>query len=153
MKLWLQRFKVSWKIITFTASSIVFAHRWNVFWALFRATPPHLDAIAVDVWDFDWLWRAKFDYQGFFWKIHLEFQRNATSQKKDFWYFGLCSKSKQIVKPLSLFHNLTFHPTSQSKKNEINNFSREGLIWTSVKFFCNFLDTLRLVHELFGFKQ
>ena len=39
-KLWLQRFKVGWKIITFTASSIVFAHRWNVFWALFRATPP-----------------------------------------------------------------------------------------------------------------
>ena len=46
----------------------------------------------------------------------------------NFWHFGLCSKSKQIVKPLSLFHNLTFHPTSQSKNNEINNFSREGLI-------------------------
>ena len=64
--------------------------------------------------------------KAFFGKIHLEFHRNGTSQKKDFWYFGVCSKSKQIVK--SLFHNLTFHPTSQSKKNEINNFSREGLI-------------------------
>ena len=115
-----------------------------------------MGGIAVDVWNFGWLWtfrRLSLIPKVFFLiKIHLEFSRNLTYQKR-YLHFSIDSKRKQIFKPLSLFYNLKFRSTPLHSTKQKMKFSRESLIRTSVKVICNFLDTLRLVQELSGFKQ
>ena len=92
-----------------------------------------MDAIAVDAWNFAWLWtlgKLSLITNVFCFLIKI---RANLSYQKHYLHFSIGSKSKQIFKPLSLFYNLTFHSTSSTLQSRLQfswyNRTCPGINW------------------------